>query len=51
MMKSFEVNNDGTVTLKYEDEDVIVKKSDFDRAFGTMVNYPKEDIKRDFAIN
>ena len=34
--------NDGTI--------VTVKKEDFDRAFGAIVNAEKEDVIRDFGI-
>ena len=35
----------------YSDEDIIyVKKVDFDRAFGAIVNAEKHEIVRDFAI-
>ncbi len=49
-MKDWIVKNDGTVVLKYEEGDVIVRKEDFNRAFGTMINSLREDIIRDFAI-
>ena len=49
-MKSWTDNKNGTVTLYYEDGEVVVKKTDFDRAFGTMVNNSREDIERDFGI-
>ena len=39
------------VKLVYSDEDIIyVKKVDFDRAFGAIVNAEKHEIVRDFAI-
>lgn len=45
-------NVDGDkVVLNYSDGTVInVKKADFDRAFGTIVNATKEEVQRDFAI-
>lgn len=39
------------VRLHYEDGSVLhVKRSDFDRAFGAIMNAPKENVLRDFAI-
>lgn len=39
------------VKLVYSDEDIIyVKKVDFDRAFGAIVNAEKHEIVRDFSI-
>lgn len=50
MMKKWEYRGD-KVLLEYHDgEEVFVNRSDFDRAFGTIINASKEDIKRDFAI-
>ena len=49
-MKNWIDNNNGTVTLEYEDGNVVVKKEDFNRAFGTMINSTKQEIERDFAI-
>lgn len=41
----------GRVRLTYNDgETVYVKKDDFDRAFGAILNAPKDDVKRDFGI-
>lgn len=43
-------NGNGTVTLIYSDgENVTVDEKDFDRAFGTLINSTKEEVKRDFA--
>lgn len=43
--------NDNTVVeLHYSDCIVKVHKSDFDRAFGAIVNAKKQDVIRDFAI-
>lgn len=40
------------VILYYSDNDiVIVKYDDYNRALATMINSDKEDIIRDFAIN
>ena len=37
--------------LTYSDgEEVKVHKSDFDRAFGAIINSSKEDVIRDFAV-
>ena len=39
------------VALTYNDgEEVRVSKSDWDRAFGAIVNAEKADVVRDFAI-
>ena len=39
------------VKLVYSDEDIVyVKKVDFDRACGAIVNAEKHEIVRDFAI-
>lgn len=46
----FTSHND-IVILKYSDDDiVIVRKSDFDRAFTTMVAYPKDQIQKDYGL-
>lgn len=40
------------VDLSYPDGSVVkVKKTDFDRAFGAIINATKEDVLRDFAVN
>lgn len=50
MIRKWEYRED-KVCLEYHDgEEVFVNRSDFDRAFGTIINASKEDIKRDFAI-
>ncbi len=49
-MVKWTINPDGTVTLHYKDGVVIVKKEDFDRAFGTMINSSKQDVKRDYGL-
>lgn len=39
------------VALSYDDgTEVNVRKADFDRAFGAMLNASKEAVIRDFAI-
>ena len=39
------------VALNYSDGTTVhVKKTDFDRAFGTIVNATKAEVERDFAI-
>lgn len=39
------------VKLVYSDDDVVfVKKEDFNRAFGAIINADKEDVIRDFGI-
>lgn len=39
------------VALNYSDGTTVhVKKTDFDRAFGAIVNAEKADVVRDFAI-
>lgn len=51
MMNAFTENNDGTVTLQYEGQDgVVVKREDFDRAFGAMANATREEVERDFGV-
>lgn len=49
-MLNWKIIENDKVKLTYEEGEIIVKKSDFDRAFGTMINSSYEDIKRDFAI-
>lgn len=51
-LKDWRINNtEATVELIYSDETIInVRKKDFDRAFGAMVNASKADIIREFAI-
>ena len=49
-MKDWIINENGTVTLRYEDGDVVVNKKDFDRAFGTMINSTKQQVEKDFSI-
>lgn len=40
------------VDISYPDGSVVkVKKTDFDRAFGAIINATKEDVIRDFAVN
>ena len=47
----WEVEKD-RVRMTYNDgETIYVSKSDFDRAFGAILNASKEDVIRDFAIN
>lgn len=39
------------VRLQYKDDTVVlVKKSDFDRAFGCIVSSDKDTVIRDFAL-
>lgn len=39
------------VSLEYSDgSEVFVSKSEFDRAFGAIVNASKDEVVRDFAI-
>lgn len=39
------------IDLTYSDNDVVrVTKTDFDRAFGAMLNADKEAVVRDFAV-
>lgn len=43
--------DEGLAMLTYTDgAKVYVKKSDFDRAFGAIVNATKEEVIRDFGI-
>ncbi len=50
ILKKWEIEND-RVRLSYSDgTEFYVKKKDFNRAFGTILNNSKEDIKRDFEI-
>ena len=50
IMTNWKKNGNGTATLIYSDgEKVTVDEKDFDRAFGTLINSTKEEIKRDFA--
>lgn len=38
--------------LSYPDGSVVnVSKTDFNRAFGTIINATKEDVIRDFAVH
>ena len=47
----WEVEKD-RVRMTYNDgETIYVSKSDFDRAFGAILNASREDVIRDFAIN
>lgn len=40
------------VHLTYEDgQEYDVLKTDFDRAFGAMVNASSDDVRRDFALD
>lgn len=51
MMSGCIFNADGTVTLVYEgEENVVVSKEDYDRAFGTMCNSSREAVLRDYGI-
>lgn len=46
----WKINGD-FVDLTYSDNDnVRVNKTDFDKAFGAIVNTSKEDVVRDFAV-
>ena len=50
MVKKWTYRGD-KVCLEYNDgENVFVHRSDFNRAFGAIVNASKEDVIRDFAI-
>ena len=50
-MKNWKDNGDGTVSLFfYTEKELKVKREDFVRAFGTMINSSREEIERDFAI-
>jgi len=43
--------NEGKVALEYEGKQtLIVRKSDFDRAFGTIISADYEEVKKEFAL-
>ena len=45
------VDQGSVVKLLYTDGDVLlIRKSDFDRAFGPIISGSKDQIRRDFAI-
>ena len=49
-LKSWKIEGD-RVRLTYDDNtEFFVKKTDFDRAFGCIINGEKNSIKHDFAI-
>lgn len=49
-LKSWNIAGD-RVRLTYTDgAEFFIRKTDFDRAFGCIVNGPKEAIQHDFAI-
>ena len=51
MIVDWKDNLNGTVTLTYSDGDrIVVNKSDFVRAFGTMINATKAEVRREFGI-
>lgn len=50
-MDGWIVNGDGTVTLYFEQGEVVVKETDFNRAFGAMINGGYENVLRDFGLN
>ncbi|MBQ3182179.1 MAG: hypothetical protein IJB57_00785 [Clostridia bacterium] len=50
-LKSWNYDGD-KVKLVYEDNDIVyVSKTDFDRAFGTIVSATKADVLKDFAMS
>ena len=49
-MNDWKDNRNGTVTIEYDDGIVTVRKEDFDRSFGTIINSTKQDVERDFGI-
>lgn len=50
-MVGWKIKSDTVVELKYNDSTTVdVKKSDFDRAFGAMINAEKNAVIRDFSI-
>jgi hypothetical protein len=52
MMASWFKNGNGTVTLIYEHEDsVVVSETDFNRAFGTMLNATRDEVARDYGMH
>ena len=50
-MENWHINADKTVSLQFDEGTVIVKKEDFDRAFGTMINSTKDEVEKDYGIN
>ncbi len=44
------IEKEQTVLLEYTDCTFKVRKTDFDRAFGTMVNGPSFLIKKEFGL-
>ena len=49
-LQAWEIVGD-QVRLSYEDgAEFFIRKTDFDRAFGCIVNGKKDEIRRDFAI-
>lgn len=50
-LSAWTVEGENRVKLVYSDNEVVfVKKDDFNRAFGAIVNAEKHEVIRDFAI-
>ena len=50
-LKDWNYEGSDKIRLVYSDNDVVfVSKTDFDRAFGAIINADKNAIVRDFAI-
>lgn len=50
-LSAWELAGEDEVKLVYDDGEILfVKKTDFDRAFGTIINAEKDAVARDFAV-
>lgn len=50
-LSAWELAGEDKVKLVYNDGGILfVKKTDFDRAFGTIINAEKDAVAREFAI-
>ncbi len=49
-LKKYKVKGKKVKLIYQNGTSLIVRKTDFDRAFQCMVSCPKSEIKRDFAI-
>ena len=51
-MENWYFNKDGeTVTLLFNEGEVVVKRTDFNRAAGTMFNSTFEEVAHDYALS
>lgn len=48
-MLEWKENENDTVTLQYKEGEVVVSKTDFNRAFGAMVNATYGEVARDYG--